>query len=208
MRRKRTLYRALRRRSQRPEETASGTLPAPTNIHDGTYPGMRGCVTNACLLSRPRHSCARRLTRTSAYSWTPDPWEAEWRALRSTGRWSRPRVTRPPLPCVFTTTLLTSGPSRASSSTCTLPGFTSSTLSSPGTTSTTATGSKTTRAALRGSMASRSSGSLPQRSGALAGSEKPGARKPRLLHRLAQQSRTPLRTRPRCPCGGCQQGDA
>ena len=26
--------------------------------------------------------------------------------------------------------------------------------------------------------------------------------KPRLLHRLAQQSRTPLRTRPRRPCGG------
>jgi hypothetical protein len=41
-------------------------------------------------------------------------------------------VTRPPLLCVFTTTLLTSGPSRASSSTCTSPGFTSSTPSSLG----------------------------------------------------------------------------
>jgi hypothetical protein len=41
-------------------------------------------------------------------------------------------------------------------------------------------------------------GACPQRSGALAGPEKPGARKPRLLHRFAQQSRTPLRTRPRC----------
>jgi hypothetical protein len=35
-------------------------------------------------------------------------------------------------------------------------------------------------------------GACPQRSRALAGPEKPGARKPRLLHRLAQQSRIPL----------------
>jgi hypothetical protein len=100
--------------------------------------------------SRPRHSCGRRLTRTSALLFSPDQREVEWRTLRSTGRWWRPRVTRHPMLYVFTTTLLTSGPSRALSSKCTLPGFTSSTPSPRGTKSTTATGSETTRAALKG----------------------------------------------------------
>jgi hypothetical protein len=73
------------------------------------------------------------------------------------------------------------------SSKCTLPGFTSSTPSSRGTKSTTATGSETTRAALKGLRRAEAVGARPERSRALAGPEKPGARKPRLLY--------PVRTR-------------